>query len=86
MIVTTAPDTVTLGSVASIVSMTVSSLVFLMTIFLVATAVTVSENVSTMLAFTPTSMALSAGDDDDNVGAVTSAVVKFNTVLSVIPV
>ena len=55
-------------------------------IFLPATAVTFSEKVSPTFAERPTPVALSLGDDEDNVGAVESAnETKFKAVLDEIP-
>ena len=72
MTVTVEPDTVTFASFAGIDSNVVSSDDFLITMFFAATAVTFSEKFSTMFALTPTPVALSAGVDDESVGAVTS--------------
>ena len=57
---------------------------FLMVIFPLS-ASTASLKVSTILSFTPTPVAPSAGEEEDKVGSPISAVVKLRVVASVIP-
>ena len=65
------------------VSTVLSSEVFFIVI-LPLSASTFSLKFSTMFASTATSVALSAGLEDDNVGFVLSDVVSFNVVFSLI--
>ena len=58
--------------------------VFLMTILPLSRS-TASLKVSTILASTATPVAPSAGVEEDSVGAITSAIVKFSVVLLVMP-
>ena len=77
--------TVTRAPLAAIVSTVESSLDFLITIFLLATAETDSEKVSTRFELAVTPVASSAGDKVLTVGAVVSAIVKLNAVVLDIP-
>ena len=61
-----------------------SSEVFLIVI-LPLSASTLSLKFKTIFTSTSTSVALSAGLEDDNVGFVSSDVVKLNVVVSLIP-
>ena len=58
-------------------------------VFLIVTfpdvALTLSLNVRTILALTATPVALSAGVDDERVGAMLSSVVKLKAVVELIP-
>ena len=78
------PVPVTFEPVTSIVSTVESSDDFLITILPLSTS-TASLKVSTILASTATPVAPSVGVDEDRVGALTSAIVKFSVVASVIP-
>ena len=76
---------VTFEFVTSIVSKVLLSEVFLIVIFPVSTS-TISLKFRTIFASSATSVALSAGVDDDNVGFWTSAaVVKLKAVVELIP-
>ena len=68
----------------SIVSNVLSSDFFLIVIFPVS-ASTLSLKFRTMFESTATSVALLEGVDDDNVGLVTSAVVKLRAIVELIP-
>jgi hypothetical protein len=61
-----------------------SSEVFLIVILPVSTS-TLSLKFKTILASLATSVALSAGDDDDKVGSILSPVVKLRAVVELIP-
>ena len=74
------PLPLTLAPVTSIVSIVLSSEVFLIVILPLSTS-TASLNVSTILAFTATPVALSVGSEDDSVGAVVSFEVTIKSQL-----
>ena len=85
-IVTVEPETlIRPPSVTEIVSTVVSS-DFLTTTFFPDTAVTFSEKTKEILEAVATPVALSAGVDEDNVGAAVSATeTKFKAVVDEIP-
>ena len=68
------PDPDTFPPVTSIVSTVLSSDVFLIVISPLSTS-TLSSKFKTIFAFTSTAVALSAGDDEERVGAVVSGTV-----------
>ena len=78
------PDPDTWPPLTSIASTVESSEVFLIVISPLS-ASTFSLKFSTMFVSTATSVALSAGLEDDNVGFVVSDVVKLYVVVSLIP-
>ena len=84
MVIWEVPVPVTWPLVTSIVSIVISSEVFLTVMFPVWT-VTLSLKFKIILASLATSVALSAGDDDDKVGSILSTVVKLRAVVLLIP-
>ena len=78
------PDPDNCTPLTSMVSTVLLSEVFFIVIFPLS-ASTFSLKFNTMFASTATSIALSEGLDDDNVGFVLSDVVKLNVVVSLIP-
>ena len=78
------PVPVTWLLVTSIVSTTESSDALYMTTLPVSTS-TASEKLRTILLVVATAVASSAGENEEIVGAVSSAVVKLRVVVSLIP-
>ena len=78
------PVPVTLEPVTSMVSTVELSDDFLIVILPLSTS-TASLKVSTILASTAIPVAPSVGIEEDRVGALTSAIVKFSVVASVMP-
>ena len=79
-----APLPVTWALVTPICSTVLLSDVFLIVIF-PDVALTLSLNVRTILALTATPVALSAGTEEERVGAILSSVVKLKAVVELIP-
>ena len=84
MVILEVPVPLTWPLVTSIVSTVLSSEVFLIVILPVSTS-TLSLKFKIIFASLATSVALSAGDDDDKVGSVLSPVVKLKAVVELIP-
>ena len=84
MVISVVPVPVTFEPVTSMVSTVELSDDFLIVILPLSTS-TASLNVNTILASTATPVAPSVGTEEDRVGALTSAMVKFSVVASVMP-